>query len=491
MPFLPSEQGIGRGELAESRLEAPLFALFAALCAVALFAFHFAVQSQSLTIAVAVSMLVFGLTLVRVEIGLYILVVAMLLSPEVRAGTVGGHGELDVNLRYDDVLIMVIFLGILVKLAYEGKAALWRSNPINPAIVAYYGVCLVSTLDALRINVPAWDASVAFFVLLKMLQFYLVFWMVGVTITRPDEIKRQLVVFFSVALIVSGYGIYSIGKLDRVSAPFDVAGGTEPNTLGGYLLLVMCVALGLLLYAPRMRTKLLLAAFCTFAIVPFTMTLSRASYASLVVALAAMAVLGRRWAMLAGLALVLLASPLFLPDDVINRVMYTFTHGGGEVVSVGSKEILLDSSTYERIYVWEKVKFNLTVWPWLGGGVSWETVLDSQYARVLIETGLFGFAAFLFLLWRLFRTTHQTYRWSRDWIGRGLGLGLAAATVGLIVHGLGTISFLIVRIMEPFWFLVALAIIHRDFALKDYAQRVQAWKAKEQSASTWKVRGRV
>ena len=91
-------------------------------------------------------------------------------------------------------------------------------------------------------------------------------------------------------------------------------------------------------------------------------------------------------------------------------------------------------------------------------GVSWDTVLDSQYARVLIESGLVGMAAFIFMLSRMIRTSWQAFRWNSYWVLKGLSLGMMVTAIGLIVHGLGTISFLIVRIMKPFWLLMGLTV---------------------------------
>ena len=39
---------------------------------------------------------------------------------------------------------------------------------------------------------------------------------------------------------------------------------------------------------------------------------------------------------------------------------------------------------------------------------------------------------------------------------RGLGIGFLAGFVGLAVHGIGANTFIIVRIMEPFWFFVGI-----------------------------------
>ena len=47
-------------------------------------------------------------------------------------------------------------------------------------------------------------------------------------------------------------------------------------------------------------------------------------------------------------------------------------------------------------------------------------------------------------------------------------MAVFAITFALIAHSMGTISFLIVRIMEPYWFLVALAMVVRHNAIEDF-----------------------
>ena len=472
MALFRSERGIGRGEIAESRVEAPFFVVFMVICAIALLIFHMFVQNESITIALAVSMIVFGLTVLRVDLGIYILVIAMLLSPEIETGSVGQFSERSVNLRYDDILIAVIFFGVLVKLAFEGNLQLWRPNPINIGIVAYFGVCIIANFSALRVSVGAWDRNVAFFVTLKMAEFYMIFFMVGNAINSSREIRKQLTLFLIVAMIVCLYAIYSVGVIDRVSAPFE-KGGTEPNTLGGYLTIVICISLGLFLNAPSRNKKIIFTYLMIIAIIPFLYTLSRASYLALIVALLAIGFMGRRLSIVLIVTLVLVFSPKFMPSEVKDRVNYTFQRGTGEPVTIMgySTGLQVDKSTHERIYVWQKVKYNLRVWPWFGGGISWDNVLDSQYARVLIETGLFGIITFVFLLWQILKVTRETYHWSNDWFNRGMALGAFGTLIGLIVHGMGTISFLIVRIMEPFWFIIALTVVARSIAIEEYRQR--------------------
>lgn len=470
--FFRSERGIGRGEVAEGRIDAPLFAVAAVFCFIVVLLVHAVFGNLAYTIATGVSMLFFIITLLRVEWGIYLLTIAMMLAPEINAGAIGVASQRTLSLRYDDILIIVIFLGVLLKSAFEGRARLWIANPINPGIFLYYGVCLFSTMIALRTNLPAWDSRTAFFVMLKMLEFYMVFWMVGNALDRRDQIRNQLIVFFLVMMVVAAYGAASVGVANRVSSPFDV-GGTEPNTLGGYLALCMLIALAVAIRSPYLRVRIMLFTVIATAIIPFLYTLSRASYLALLAGTLAIGIMSRRFWIVGTVAVVLLASGSLMPKEVRQRVNYTFQESGGVSVLVAGRDVGLtvDKSTYERIYVWQKVRYNLRQWPWLGGGVEWDRVLDSQYARVIIETGLFGLVTFLFLQWRVIRTMWEAYRWSEDWLIQGLGLGMTASAIALIVHSFGTISFLIVRIMEPFWLLAALVVIGRAIAIQNHLAR--------------------
>lgn len=476
MALFRSERGIGRGEVAESHIEAPFLAAFMLFCAATLLVVHLYLRNDSVTLALAVSMIVFGVTVVRVDLGVAILVIAMLLSPEVQLAS-DRYVERELNIRYGDILIIVIFFGVLVKLAFEGKCAMWRPSPVNLGIVLYYFVCVISTCFALQENLPAWEMRTGFFVMLKMLEFYMVFFLVGSALRDLEDVRRLLAFFFVVAMVICGYCFYTVGSTGRVSAPFE-AGGTEPNTLGGYLMVVMCIAIGLFVQAPTRGKRIGFLVLAATTFIPFLYTLSRASYVALLVALLALGAMGRKLVVIVAVALILALSPILMPDDVLDRVNYTFQRGTGEPVVIAGYEtgLQVDKSTHERVYVWRKVWYLLHVRPWFGGGVSWETVLDSQYARVIMETGLVGLAAFLFLQWRMLRSCRQAYAWTRDWMGRGLALGTWAAIVGLFVHSLGTISFLIIRIMEPFWFLLALTVVVRSCAVEDHVRTRAAEK---------------
>jgi O-antigen ligase len=85
--------------------------------------------------------------------------------------------------------------------------------------------------------------------------------------------------------------------------------------------------------------------------------------------------------------------------------------------------------------------------------------VDAQIPTVLVNTGLLGLAAFLFLLGSTFRNALRTYRSVSDPLFSGIALGYLGAFVGLLVHCIGANTFIIVRIMEPFWFLTAIVMM--------------------------------
>ena len=118
----------------------------------------------------------------------------------------------------------------------------------------------------------------------------------------------------------------------------------------------------------------------------------------------------------------------------------------------------LDTSLSARIRSWE---YGLRGWarkPLIGHGVAGYGFMDAQYVRVLTETGLLGFAAFAWLAISIFRMARRRLNNAKDRFASALSLGYLAGFVALLVHGIGANTFIIVRIMEPFWLVTALVV---------------------------------
>ena len=77
---------------------------------------------------------------------------------------------------------------------------------------------------------------------------------------------------------------------------------------------------------------------------------------------------------------------------------------------------------------------------------------------MLGEVGIIGFLCFMWLLIAILKYGFGIFNKMEDNWARGLTLGFLAGFIGLLVHSFSANTFIIVRIMEPFWFLTGLVI---------------------------------
>ena len=162
-----------------------------------------------------------------------------------------------------------------------------------------------------------------------------------------------------------------------------------------------------------------------------------------------------RFYLIAGLIVVLALSPLIIPRVAKERIAFTFSQPE-EKGQIEFGKIRLDTSASARIIGYQE---GLSAWrerPILGYGVTGHHFMDAQYPRILVETGIIGMLAFIWLIYALFRLGFTTWLDQQDDLLRGLSVGLIAGLVGLLVHAIGANTFIIVRIMEPFWCLTGI-----------------------------------
>jgi hypothetical protein len=409
-------------------------------------------------LVLAAAMAVFLVVFVKTEIGLYLVIFSMLLSPQFGAsgGTIAESRRIVV--RSEDVLLLVVALSWLAKTAVNKELGIAVKTPLNRPILAYVAATAIATLIGYLTGTVVGVGG--FFYVLKYVEYFVVYYMVVNNLVDRRQAWRFVTAAFVTAVIVSLIGMTQIPSGQRVSAPFEGRDG-EPNTFGGYLLLLMMVAGGIALETLRLRTRAIYLGLLGLMSIPFMFTLSRTSYVGLLPAAAVMAVLSsRRRVMIGALLALLVASPLalaLLPDTVAKRVRYTFEPERGQpTVRVGA--VGLDPSTSARLISVKQAIDGWTHRPIFGYGVTGFAFMDQQFARTLVETGLVGFAAFLVLIWALLKAGVASFRALEVPEDRGLALGFVAGTVGLLGHAIGANTFIIVRIMEPFWFFAAIVV---------------------------------
>lgn len=413
------------------------------------------------TIAFVGGLVVFILSFSSTEIALYILIFSMLLSPEFVVGETGGASlGRGVTLRIDDFLIMIIGISWLARMSINKELGLFLRTPLNTPIAYYIIICLVSTLfGALfgRVNIKT-----GFFFILKYFEYMIIYFMVINHLQTRKQVTYYLWALLITCAIVSLIGISQIPSGERVTAPFEGEAG-EPNTLGGYLIFMISIASGFLLTTNSSLDRLKYGFLIFLFIIPLIYTQSRSSYLSIIPAIITLIILSEKKIWIIGICIILgLSLPVITPEIAKQRLSYTFVQGKSrtDVVQVGG--VKLDTSTSARILSWRNAFRDWIKHPVLGFGVTGYHFLDAQYVRVLIETGLMGLFMFFFLLLTIFRKAYENFRASKDSFEKGLTMGFLAGFMGLIFHSTGANTFIIVRIMEPFWFMTAMVVLIKD-----------------------------
>ena len=393
-----------------------------------------------------------GICFFNTEMALYLILFAMLFSPEFSLGGTLAEDRTLV-IRAEDILIFIVFASWLLKTAIYKGVGLIIKTPLNQGIRLYIFAAFISTLlGAIRGDLHLTSGLLYVF---KYIEFFLVFFMFTNNITERDQVVRFLVAAMLVAVFTGLYAAIQIPFGIRVSAPFEGEAG-EPNTLGGYLILIISVCGGLWNYLKDSTSRRVLAGIIVFLLIPFLFTMSRSSWVAAVPMFAVFYILtDKRFLLTILLLLFVLTAPVILPDSVKERITQTFTPETGFEHTVTIGDMGLDPSTSVRI---SSFKYSINKWkqhPLLGWGITGVGIIDSTYFRLLAEMGLAGVTAFGFLMYAIFRYLYRTYKESEDPLVLGLSLGLIAGTAALLGHSVGAASFIIVRIMEPYWFFMA------------------------------------
>lgn len=417
-----------------------------------------ATSAPSTSLMIALSTVVVIIAFISTEAAIYILICSMLLSPELSLSQGGIAEERSVAIRVDDLLILLIGFSWFAKSAIQKELGVFPRTPLNRPIVFYIAACVLST--GIGIMAGRIAAMSGIFYILKYIEYFIVFFMVTNYMTTTKQAKAFVMTALVTCVIISLYGILQIPGGGRVSAPFEGRAG-EPNTLGGYLVLMGAIVLGLYLTSSSRRQKRWLMALTGLIILPLVFTLSRSSWIAAVAMYLTLIILSeRRVILIAAAVLIAALSPILIPQQVTFRAISTFQAVRGYSATEQLGGFALDPSASARVTTNRKAFEAWQRSPVWGYGITGAGIfLDSQYFRTLVELGIIGSLGFLWLIWTAFRVGKHNYQHARSEFSRGLSLGYLAGLVGLLVHSIGSTTFIIIRIMEPFWLLTAIVLL--------------------------------
>ena len=416
-------------------------------------------------LAACIIFLLFVATFLNSEAALYILIFSMLLGPEFLIG--GGAGgravaERGLTFRLDDFILTIIVFSWFAKTAVNKELGLFLKTPINIPIALYIFIAAIATNWGMlmgRVNFLN-----GFFFVLKYIEYVFVYFMVVDNLHTQKQARRLIFCTLLVCFLVSLYGISQIPTGQRVSAPFEGEIG-EPNTFGGYLVFMIAVASGILLHIGEKKNyyKMALLVVLGTAFTAFVFTLSRTSYLAFIAMYLALLIFSKKRGLLIFLLFFIIISasttPFIIPVSVKERIAFTYSQRRDpRQVQVG--RVRLDTSASDRLKSWNRAMNDFGTKPILGFGVTgYRHFMDAQYPKILVETGLVGLATFFYLLHSIFKAAKQNLELTSNPLNKGIIVGFLSGFVGLVFHGFGANTFIIVRIMEPFWLVAGIVVL--------------------------------
>lgn len=437
--------------------------LFFGLLLFGLLITYFATQAKldTRTVGALLLFLVFFPTLVNPDIGLVVIIVSMLFSPEIVVGTTAATRE--ITIRIEDIFLLVVILATFLRTAFIKDISRPFRTKLTPFFFLYIGGCILATFFASTFEYI--DFGHSFLVLLKYLEYFFLFLIVKDNLKSMSQVKVFVAVFLLIALLVSLHANAAIQRYEaegvvffRIGPPVErITAVGEANTLGGYFVFMIALAIGFLLYIRPMVLKLALFTLIVLMFRGFLYTLSRSSYMSFLPMLLVIAVLSKRVIFVYATIACLIVATIFMPLMVRNRITQTVTAKETETGTV----IEFEESPRARIESWKTVLFErFPKSPIFGFGVG-RYFIDGNFFLTLNEAGLLGLILLLRLLFMAFKLSTgilKTELVRNDRFSLGLTVGFLAGFVGLLVQAIGTNTFLLIRIMEVFWFMLAIVL---------------------------------
>ena len=301
----------------------------------------------------------------------------------------------------------------------------------------------------------------------KWAELFIVYLVTATTVRSRRVLAALVGVLLFAALAEVGIGLLQV--VFRIGPPHFLAGGIlmrahgtfeQPNPYGGYLALILPIALAIALSAPRHNLRLLGWGMSIALAIGIAASLSRGAWLGTLAALSVVWLLDSQRNRLRAFALayggitgtlVVLVLGL-VPEALLTRVTDLFAYGSRLVQELRAGPNADNWAILERVSQWYAGWQMFADNPFLGVGIGnypkayatyalpgWPTGVGhahNYYLNLAAEGGLLTLTAFLLFLGLAWRLAAYKWRQTSDTWGRLLALGLMGSLAAFSAHSL-------------------------------------------------------
>lgn len=384
-----------------------------------------------------------------------------------------------VSIRFEDMLLLLLSVFVVLKVAPNIKSFL--KDRLTPAFLIFFGVGLVSVACGAFLTQTI-TFRLGILHLLRRVEYVIPFFAALVFSTRETFTKNlnfylKLLVIVTLVAFVYGVGqrylrfpivITQNEEYSKGVALFWTPGSHINSTFAGHydlaasMVMLLPMFLTLIFILKDWPSHLILLAASGSGLWLLVNSVSRTAQVSYLVSVSVAFLLIKKYRQL---ALVLLVSLVLIgmSSDLgvrFNRLFQVYADEG--VVASTPVPVFEDRSTSIRLNVeWPRAVRAFTKNPILGTGYSSISLAtDNDYLRMLGETGILGFFAFLLVFFRIAKELKKTLPLKSNFSGVNLGFmsGVYGMLVGTFLSAVFIDLFEASKFAIMFWFILGLAV---------------------------------
>lgn len=376
--------------------------------------------------------------------------------------------RLGANFRLEDMLLPAIILAWIGRIT-RGDRFILRTPVTLPLLFVAVTMLLSFFWGLAQGTIPSPVSGV--FVAVKRMEYGVLF-LYALNSVQTREAGRALLITFLTGAVLASL-VSLAGASSNTGVGDTRATGLDEenyNTFAGFLVIAFSLAIAGTL-ASNSRMRWVLGAVSLLLVVTLLKTYSREGYYMLAVSLLVLGILRYR-ILIPAIFFLTLSAQFILPSSVVERAYNSVNE-----VQNYQNESSGENSFSARVGGWTNRWAMVGNQPILGNGPgSVPMHIDNEYLLRLIESGVIGLAAFLYLLFACGRYLIICAKRLRGTESEAFAYGLLAAFVAMLVQGTVAAAWSTIRTMEPFWILAGAVgglVVHHTYITNESSKEAE------------------